>query len=450
MRPMVFLVPLGAALGLAACAQADPTPDTVTWYRDVAPVIAERCAGCHVSGGIAPFSLDSYQAAAPMAASIVAAVDGGRMPPWGAVETDECTPPSPWKGDERLTDGEKQVLRDWADAGAPEGDAATATALPEAPSLDLDSPTLELHPSVGFLPEPGGDVFMCYSFDPGFTQTEWLTGLQVLPGETAVVHHVLVAVDSSGATANETGWYACSGGGLGGADQLIGAWAPGGGPLIPPDGTGTRLEAGVRLVMQVHYHPAGAASFGEDATGFALRLTEVAPLREAVVSLIGNADSAAAGLLLGENDPGGRAVFKIPKDTAGHVETMEFTVPSGGPYSIFQVGTHMHYVGVDMLAEVVHADPSPDEQETECLVQTPHWDFNWQRSYVYDASIDDLPQLRAGDTIRLRCTYDNVVTNPGVQQALADAGATETSVVRLGETTLDEMCLIGAGLILPG
>ena len=87
--------------------------------------------------------------------------------------------------------------------------------------------------------------------------------------------------------------------------------------------------------------------------------------------------------------------------------------------------------------------------ETECLVQTPHWDFNWQRSYVYDAAIEDLPQIRGGDTIRLRCTYDNVLTNPGVQQALEDAGRTETRVVRLGETTLDEMCLIAAGLVLP-
>lgn len=444
------LPPVARAALLAAltgCASPAASP-TVTYYADVAPVLAARCGGCHVAGGIGPFALDTYDAASPMASAIADSVEAGRMPPWGAVETDACAPRVPWKDDARLTDAERQTLIDWAGQGAPEGDAASAAALPEAPELDLEDPNVELVPSESFQPDVGEDVFMCYSFDPGLTDTRWLTGLQVVPGELSVVHHVLVSVDSTGETADETGWYACSGGGLGGGQQLIGAWAPGGGPLRTPEGTGTPIEAGSRLVMQVHYHPA-RDSFGPDATGVRLRLEDVAPAREAVVTLIGNADSEASGLLPGENDPG-RAVFKIPADTAGHVETMEFTVPQGGPYALFQVGTHMHYVGVDMLAEVVHAAPQGDEPETECLVQTPRWDFNWQRSYVYDAPIEALPQIRGGDTIRLRCTYDNVLSNPGVQQALSDAGETETHVVRLGETTLDEMCLIGAGLVLPG
>lgn len=447
MRPTIL--PFVALLPVVGCATTEPAP-TVTWAADIAPIVTARCGGCHTSGGIGPFPLDTYESASSMASSMAAAVKAGTMPPWGAQDTTDCTPPVPWKDDERLTDEEKQQLQDWADAGAPVGDTANAAALPEAPSLDLDAPTLELHPTEGFLPEAGADVFMCYSFDPGFTTTQWLTGMQILPEEEAVVHHVLVGVDSTGATAAEDGWYACSGGGLGGADQLIGAWAPGGGPFTPPAGTATRLEAGVRLVMQVHYHPAGAAAFDDDTTGFALRLTEDAPSREAIISLIGNADSEGSGLLPGENDPENRAVFKIPKDTSGHVETMEFTIPEGGPYAVFQAATHMHYVGVDERVEVIHAEPAEGEEETECLLETPKWDFNWQRSYVYDASIDELPELRTGDVIRITCTYDNVLSNPGVQQALSDAGETETRVVRLGETTLDEMCLVAVGLVLPG
>lgn len=440
----VFPAVVPAAL-LAAC---EPAPKQVTWYQDVAPVLAAKCDGCHISGGIAPFALDSYDAAGPMASAISAAVSNGTMPPWSAVETAECAPPKPWKNDVRLSDEEKQLIADWAEAGAPEGDASAAAALPTPASLDLEWPTAQIRPESGFTPEPGGDVFMCHSFDPAFTTTQYLTGLQVVPDEMSVVHHVLVSMDSTGATAAETGWYECSGGGLGGGDQLIGAWAPGGSPLLAPEGTATAMEAGIRLVMQVHYHPA-VATFGADSTGFDLVYSEVAPAREALVTLIGNADSEGAGLLPGEGDAGGRVAFKIPKDTAGHVETMEFVVPEGGPYQIFQVATHMHYVGVDMIAEVLHAEPLTGEDETECLIQTPQWDFNWQRSYQYDAPIEELPQLRQGDTIRLRCTYDNVLTNPGVQQALEDAGESETSVVHLGETTLDEMCLIGAGLVLP-
>ncbi len=448
MRAFVFLPAL--CLLLPACETASPASSSApTYYQDVAPILAAKCVGCHVSGGIAPFPLDSYVAAGPMASPMVDAVTSGKMPPWGAEETDECTPPKAWKSDARLTDAEKQRLSDWADAGAPEGDAATAAALPTPPSLTLENPTAQIRPTSTFTPTAGTDVFMCYSFDPGFTQTEYLTGLQVVADETSVVHHVLVGIDSRGTTASDTGWYECSGGSLGGADQLIGAWAPGGSPLLTPDGTATQMDPGIRLVMQVHYHPAGATSFGPDATGFDMVYSETPPTQQAIVSLIGNASTEADGLLPGDGDPSGRATFKIPKDTAGHVETMEFPIPAGGPYSIFRLGTHMHYVGVDELVTVKHKDPLPNEAETECLIQTPHWDFNWQRSYQYDAPIADLPQLREGDTLTLRCTYDNVLTNPGVQQLLADTGETATHVVRLGETTDDEMCLIGAGLVLP-
>jgi hypothetical protein len=438
---MAFVVSVGCGPAGA------PAEATVTYYQDVAPVLVEKCGGCHVSGGIGPFALDSYDAAAPMAGSIADSVAEGRMPPWGAEESEGCTPQVPWKEDARLTEEQKQTLAAWADQGAPEGDPAAAAALPMPPALDLEDPTMELYPSEAYTPEVGGDVFMCYSFDPELTDTKWLTGLQIVPGDLAVVHHVLVSIDSTGATAAERGWYSCSGGGLGGGDQLIGVWAPGGGPLLTPEGTGTPLDAGVRIVMQVHYHPAHD-NFGPDSTGFTLRLQDTAPARTALVTLIGNAGSAADGLLPGDADSG-QPVFKIPADTAGHVEAMDYVVPEGGPYALFQVATHMHYVGVDMLAEVEHAAPQGSEPATECLVQTPHWDFNWQRSYVYDAAIEDLPQVRGGDTIHLRCTYDNVLTNPGVQQALEDAGKTETSVVRLGETTLDEMCLIAVGVVLP-
>ena len=32
-----------------------------TWYQDVAPIVHETCGGCHRDGGIAPFSMDSYE-----------------------------------------------------------------------------------------------------------------------------------------------------------------------------------------------------------------------------------------------------------------------------------------------------------------------------------------------------------------------------------------------------
>ena len=81
----------GAAAAIAVGAVAiaagagDSRPDALaagpTW-RDVAPVFAEKCAGCHTPGGIAPFSLRNARTAAAHADAILVMTELGRMPPW--------------------------------------------------------------------------------------------------------------------------------------------------------------------------------------------------------------------------------------------------------------------------------------------------------------------------------------------------------------------------------
>ncbi|HEY6078073.1 MAG TPA: hypothetical protein VIW29_04685 [Polyangiaceae bacterium] len=48
---------------------------------------------------------------------------------------------------------------------------------------------------------------------------------------------------------------------------------------------------------------------------------------------------------------------------------------------------------------------------------------------------------RAGDVIKLRCTYDNSLQNPFVSIALRGQGLSAPHDIVLGEETLDEMCL---------
>jgi hypothetical protein len=440
---------------LSACAPggaASPGEDAPTWHADIAPIVQERCGSCHVAGGVAPFALDGYDAAAPMASSMVAAVEAGTMPPWGAETTAECAPRFGFKDDPRLSDDEKALLRAWADAGAPEGDPATAAVLPAPVELDLVDPTVVVAPDASFVASGTSDEFRCFSIDPGLSSAAWLTGLQVVPGNPEVVHHVLVFADPAGQGASlvgEDGSYDCFGGsGLSEGGALLGAWAPGAFPFEAPEGTGIALQAGSLIVMQIHYHPAGQVA-EPDTTAVQLRLTETAPAREAVLALLGNASSASDGLEAGVNDRGDTAEFRIPADVPDHVESIAYTIPRrDGPYQVFSAGTHMHYVGTDMLVQVEHAAPEGDEPATECLVQTPRWDFNWQRAYAYDAPLDEVPVIRGGDTLRLRCTYDNTVANPGVRTALEDAGRDAPSDVYLGESTLDEMCLGVFGIVL--
>jgi hypothetical protein len=113
-------------------------------------------------------------------------------------------------------------------------------------------------------------------------------------------------------------------------------------------------------------------------------------------------------------------------------------------YRLWGVATHMHYVGTDMKIDLTHGDDGNDD----CLLQTPAWDFNWQRVYYYDTPLESAPVIKPGDVLNFRCTYDNTMDNGFVREALAQRGYESPVSVPLGETTLDEMCLGAFGIAM--
>src|SRR4051812_35235134 len=79
--------------------EAPIDPNAPTWHGDIAPLVNSKCSGCHKEGGIAPFSLEHYDTAKAFAGLMAREVEEGRMPPFLAQETKDCTPPLPWKND---------------------------------------------------------------------------------------------------------------------------------------------------------------------------------------------------------------------------------------------------------------------------------------------------------------------------------------------------------------
>jgi hypothetical protein len=108
----------------------------------------------------------------------------------------------------------------------------------------------------------------------------------------------------------------------------------------------------------------------------------------------------------------------------------------------------MHYIGVDLEVRITRATPAAGEPAEECLIKVPHWSFDWQRTYLYDAPVAELPTVGDGDEVTIRCLYDNTLENPFVQRALREQGLEMPVDVYLGEQTLDEMCLTAFGVIL--
>ncbi|MGB1700044.1 MAG: hypothetical protein ACPHRO_08835 [Nannocystaceae bacterium] len=255
----------------------------------------------------------------------------------------------------------------------------------------------------------------------------------MLPGNTEIAHHVLLFIDPSGASASwEDGILEDCGGGPGVSDAtLIGGWVPGSFPVLPPEGVGIEFPAGARMIFNYHYHATGSPQ-SDDSTALALRYSTTPPEWLSFFELVG-----APGVGTLQTEP-----FLIEAGAKDHEEVAEWVIPDFGDLDVrvWSTTNHMHKVGVDMQTSVIRGG------EEECLVQTPSWDFNWQRSYAYDVPIGESVQVESGDIVRVRCTYDNTLDNPSVLEALAEVGATEPMDVVLGEGTLDEMCLAGVGV----
>jgi hypothetical protein len=255
-----------------------------------------------------------------------------------------------------------------------------------------------------------------------------------------------VFVDDNAETADMVGpggFFECTGAVPQGT--LVGAWAPGSIPLQTPPDVGMRVPAGARIVLNVHYHPTGLGPEIDDATSLEIAWLDHTPTFRGEMALVGNAENPDI-LLPNPGDAGDTPEFRIPAGASNHIEEMVFEVPDSVPLAVrvWAVGTHMHYVGVDMLMRV-ERNGSPDT----CMLQTPYYDFNWQRSYRYDAELDAMPTVTAGERIYLRCTYDNSMGNPRVVRALAEQGLDAPVDVYLGEETLDEMCLGVFALAIP-
>ena len=114
---------LSASLYAADAAVATgsaPAAKTVTFTKDVAPILQARCQECHHKGAMAPMSLVSYEETRPWAKAIKQRVVTRQMPPW---HIDKTVGVQKFKNDISLTDEQIATIANWVDAGAPMGDA---------------------------------------------------------------------------------------------------------------------------------------------------------------------------------------------------------------------------------------------------------------------------------------------------------------------------------------
>ena len=118
----------GFVLGIVFLVNAADRATPVTFTKDVAPILQEKCQNCHRAGQIAPMSLVSYEETRPWAKAIKERVVTRNMPPW---HLDKTVGIQQFQNDFlalRCTDRDHRPLGGWRRSdGRPEGYAAAQT-----------------------------------------------------------------------------------------------------------------------------------------------------------------------------------------------------------------------------------------------------------------------------------------------------------------------------------
>src|SRR5262249_30314081 len=199
-----------------------------------------------------------YEDARKRARQIAMVTESRFMPPWSADSHGE------FLNERRLTAAQMGALRQWADADAPEGSPADRPSPPSFPSgWQLGEPDDRLEPEEPYtLGAEGSDMYRCFVLPTHYAEDRYVSAVEVRPGNRAVVHHVLIFLDTSGTARRKDAEDPAPGytsfGGLGFLPAgSLGGWAPGITPAPYPDGVGNLLPKGADVVLQVHYHRSG-------------------------------------------------------------------------------------------------------------------------------------------------------------------------------------------------
>ncbi|MGA3205001.1 MAG: hypothetical protein ABSF12_21100, partial [Bryobacteraceae bacterium] len=91
----------------------------VTFAKDVAPILQDKCEECHRAGSMAPMSLVTYQETRPWAKAIRERVITRNMPPW---HLDKTVGIQHFANDRSLSEEQIATIVQWVDSGAPLGD----------------------------------------------------------------------------------------------------------------------------------------------------------------------------------------------------------------------------------------------------------------------------------------------------------------------------------------
>ena len=259
-----------------------------------------------------------------------------------------------------------------------------------------------------------------------------MTGFGVKPDKDEIVHHVIaylagpsLAKEVKQKDKAEAGpGYTCFGGpGVGNSGSAqssvgwLGAWAPGTIGQDFPSKTGIRIEPGSTIILQVHYNTLTTDPV-EDQTEIVLKTDQQVDTEAMFVPFTNPQWISQDGAM---DIPAGL-------DDVEHSFSYDVASLIGSKLQIHDAFFHMHQLGKSGRLWI-----DRKEGDSDCLLNIPDWDFNWQRGY----RLDQPATLSPGDQLGIECSWDNSMAN----QPVINGEKKSPEDVDWGEGTGDEMCL---------
>jgi Flp pilus assembly protein TadD len=362
---------------------APAAAESITYARQIAPLIADRCGMCHHPGGSAPFSLLSYAEVKRRAALIAAVAERRYMPPWKADPAN-----GPFIGQHPLADADIALIRRWVQTGAAEGDPRELpppVAWTEGWQLGKPDMIVTLREPYR-LPPDGSDVFRIFVLPIPTSGIRFVRALEFRPGNAAVVHHANIRIDATPASRQLDDSQPGPG-----YDGLIAhsaqypdghflGWTPGQiAPPLPPDLAWTLAEHS-DLVVELHMRPTGKPEAVAPSIG--LYFSETPPTRTPAMLRLG------------------RQNIDIPAGEGDYTIADSYVVPVD--VDVEAVQPHAHY-----RARTVRGDATLPDGTIRSLIAIADWDFRWQHVYRFAAPV----HLPSGTRLSMRYTYDNSEAN---------------------------------------
>jgi len=372
---LLLVAPFEVALGTQEA--------TVTFTKDVAPILFAQCAECHRPGEVAPFPLLEYGDAKKRAKQMLEVVESRRMPPWKPVQGH-----GEFVGERRVKPGEIATLKRWVEQGCVEGDKKDLPALPKFPEgWAFGEPDLILKMKEPYtVPAEGKELIRAFVIPTGFTETKYIRAVQFRAGNSRIVHHSIIYADANKDSRQKAeadpepgfdGWKL----GLGAMVNDVGKWNPGGISHPYPDGLGKEILRNSDLVVQIHFNPIGRPV--EEQSQIGLWFTKELPKRIVLTLAL--------------------LTFKI--DLPPNEKDLQAKDKVVLPVDVDLIGVmpHAHYLARECRIRA----KLPDGTEMP-LLWLKDWDIDWQEQYRYK----ELVRLPKGTEVSMVWTYDNTSGNP--------------------------------------